>query len=196
MGCYYTLCHNTYAYSLLFYKVYINRENAGSWDSGLEKEQILETYSTQLQKSWNFTEVIFRIYKKYWAQEVPEGGHTLATRVGSRPTPLGAPTSWAPSGPPMPILCYMESFDEEKMISKILGRDSATTRHNLGGTNLGLWAVLPRKLPSGRGKSSPTSSPTILSTEGVNLHQHLHQHHLISNPSSSLVSNLCIQTSD
>ena len=26
--------------------------------------------------------------------------------------------------------------------------------------------------------------------EGVNLHQHLHQHHLLSNPSSSLVSNL------
>ena len=25
--------------------------NAGSWDSGLEKEQILETYSAQLQKS-------------------------------------------------------------------------------------------------------------------------------------------------
>ena len=42
---------NTYAYSLLFYKVYIKRENAGSWDSGLEKEQILETYSAQLQKS-------------------------------------------------------------------------------------------------------------------------------------------------
>ena len=41
MGCYYTLCHNTYAYSLLFYKVYINRENAGSWNSGLEKEKIL-----------------------------------------------------------------------------------------------------------------------------------------------------------
>ena len=49
MGCYFTLCHNTYGYSLLFYKVYMKRENAGSWDSGLEKEQILETYSTQLQ---------------------------------------------------------------------------------------------------------------------------------------------------
>ena len=36
---------------LLFYKVYMKRENAGSWDSGLEKEQILETYSAQLQKS-------------------------------------------------------------------------------------------------------------------------------------------------
>ncbi|KAI5013044.1 hypothetical protein ZWY2020_027998 [Hordeum vulgare] len=31
--------------------VYMKRENAGSWNSGLEKEQILETYSAQLQKS-------------------------------------------------------------------------------------------------------------------------------------------------
>ena len=100
MGCYYTLCHNTYAYSLLFYKVYMKRENAGSWDSGLEKEQILETYSAQLQKTWNFTEFIYRIYKKYWAQEVLEGGHTLPTRVGARPTPLGAPPAlWAPWWP-------------------------------------------------------------------------------------------------
>ena len=66
MGCYYTLCHNTYAYSLLFYKVYMKRENAGSWNSGLEKEQILETYSAQLQKSWNSTKVIFGNNKKYF----------------------------------------------------------------------------------------------------------------------------------
>ena len=51
MGYYYTLCLNTYAYSLLFYKVYMKMENAGSWNFGLEKEQILETYSAQLQKS-------------------------------------------------------------------------------------------------------------------------------------------------
>ena len=68
MGCYCILYHNTYAYSLSFYKVYIKRENVGSWDSGMEKEQILETYSAQLQKSWNFTKAISRIYKKYWAQ--------------------------------------------------------------------------------------------------------------------------------
>ena len=65
MGFYYMLCHNTYVYSLLFYKVYIRRENAGSWNSGLEKEQILETYSAQLQKSWNSTKVIFGNNKKY-----------------------------------------------------------------------------------------------------------------------------------
>ena len=97
MGCYYTLCHNTYAYSLLFYKVYIKRENASSWDSGLEKEQILETYSAQLQKSWNFMEDVFQIYKKYWEQELHQGGHTLPMRVEGAPYPLGAPpTSWAP----------------------------------------------------------------------------------------------------
>ena len=35
-----------------------------------------------------------------------------------------------------------------------------------------------------------TNAPLI--GEG-NLHQHLHQHHLLSNPSSSLVSNSCLQ---
>ena len=67
------------------------------------------------------------------------GGHTLPTRVGARHTPLGAPpTSWSPGGPPMAIFCYMESFDEEKIVSQLSGRDSAATRQNLGGTNLGL----------------------------------------------------------
>ena len=45
------LFHNIYGYSLLFYKVYMKKENAGSWNSGLEKEQIWETYSALLQKS-------------------------------------------------------------------------------------------------------------------------------------------------
>ena len=78
-------CHNTYAFSLLFYKVYMKRENAGSWNSGLEKEQTLETYSTQLQKPRNFTELRFRKYKKYLAKEIRQGGHHLSTRVGAPP---------------------------------------------------------------------------------------------------------------
>ena len=61
------------------------------------KEQILETYSAQLQKSWNFTENVFGIYKKYWVKKAPEGGHPPSTRVGGTPYPLGAPpASWAP----------------------------------------------------------------------------------------------------
>ena len=85
MGCYYTLWYNAYAFSLLFYKVYMKRENASSWNPGLEKEQILETYSAQLQKSWNFTEINFGIYIKYWVKKAPEGGHQPATRVEGAP---------------------------------------------------------------------------------------------------------------
>ena len=90
MGCYYTLCHNTYAFSLLFYKVYMKRENADSWNSGLEKEQTLEIYSAQLKKLRNSTKHRFRKYKKYLAKEICQGGHHLSTRVGAR-----HPASWA-----------------------------------------------------------------------------------------------------
>ena len=102
MGCYYTLYHNTYTFSLLFYKVYKKRENAGSWNSALEKEQILQTCYAQLQKSWNFTEHVFGIYKKYWVKKVPEGGHQPATRVEGVPYPPGTPPvivgPWQASG--------------------------------------------------------------------------------------------------
>ena len=52
----------------------------------------IRDYSAQLQKSWNSTKDVFGNNKKYWAEETPEGAHTLATRVGVRPTPLGATT--------------------------------------------------------------------------------------------------------
>ena len=51
MGCYYTLYLNTYGYSLLFYKVYYEEGECLELEFWLEKDQILETYSTQLQKS-------------------------------------------------------------------------------------------------------------------------------------------------
>ena len=199
MGCYYTLCHNTYAYSFLFYKVYIKRENVGSWNYGLEKEQILETYSAQLQKSWNSTEVIFGNNKKYWAKKMLEGTHTLGTRVGGRPTPLGAPpASWAPGGPLMPIFCYMKSFVREKNHKQVfrmrLRRHEAEPWRNQSRAPAELFCR--GHFPLGGGNHHQHHHQQSSHREGVNLHQHLHQHHLISNSSSSLVSNLCIQTSD
>ena len=98
MGCSYMFRHNTYAFSLLFYKVYMKRENAGSWNSGLEKEQTLETYSTQVKKPQNFTGLRFRKYKKYLAKETLKRGHRLASKVGGAP-----PASWAPRCPSSPI---------------------------------------------------------------------------------------------
>ena len=58
MGCYYTLYVNTYGYSILFYKVYHEEGEDRQLEFWLEKEQILEAYSAQLQKSWNSTEYL------------------------------------------------------------------------------------------------------------------------------------------
>ena len=66
--------------------------------------------------------------------KIPEGAHTLATRVGARPLPRGPP-----GRPPVPIFCYLKYFTLEKITSKLSGRNSAATRRNLGGSNLGLW---------------------------------------------------------
>ena len=83
--------------------------------------------------------ILFRIYKKYWAKEVPEEGHPPSTRVGGGATPWARPVPHGPpSGPLMPIFGYMESFIEKKIIRKLTGRNSAATRWNLDGTNLGL----------------------------------------------------------
>ena len=111
-------------------------------------------------------------------EETPQGAHTLARRVGGAPTPTGrAPLSpWPPGGPPVPIFCYMKSFVRRKIISKLSGRDSAATRRNLGGTNLGLrqscsvedtslregeiiTIVITNAPLIGRGQSPSTSSP-------------------------------------
>ena len=159
---------HTYAYSLLFYKVYMKRENAGSWNSGLEKEQILETYSAQLQKSWNSTEVVFENNKKYWAEEIPEGGHPSSTRVGARPTPwVRPPALWAPWQPSCGHLLLYEVFypakNHKQAFGKKLRRHEAEPWRNQSRAPA---EPLPGKLPSGRGKSSPSSSPTILSSGG------------------------------
>ena len=74
-GLLYYLWYHIYAFSLLFCKVYLKRENSGSWNSGLEKEQILVHYSAHLQMPWKVTWNFLGLYKKYWTKEVPEGGH-------------------------------------------------------------------------------------------------------------------------
>ena len=156
MGCYYTLCHNTYAYSLLFYKVYIKRENAGSWNSGLEKEQILETYSAQLQKSWNSTKVIFGNNKKYWKKNLHQGGLHLSTRVGGAP-----PASWAPwsSTDLNSNSIYSRSGRKkirEKDSSRFMIRSRSHLLFFLGRADLeSVWG-------SGEGDLRSSSSPTLL----------------------------------
>ena len=66
-------------------------------------------------------------------EENTEGTHQVATRVGASLPSLWSP--WQASGAP---LCYMMSFNLEKIKRKLSGRSTAVSRRKLGRTNLGL----------------------------------------------------------
>ena len=90
MGCYYTLCHNTYAFSLLFYKVYMKRENVDSWNSGLEKEQNIRDLFCTTPKVLKLYESQFWNILKILGEESTRGEPATVHEGGGR-----APTSWA-----------------------------------------------------------------------------------------------------
>ena len=56
---------NTYGYSLLFYKVYHEEGECRQLEFWLEKEQTLETYFAQLQKTWDSTKQLFGLLRIY-----------------------------------------------------------------------------------------------------------------------------------
>ena len=85
---------------------------------------------------------------------------------GARPPLLGVPpVSWAPCWPSGFHLLLYEGFYPGKNRGQAYGKklrrhEAEPWRNQSGG------AVLPGKLPSERGKSSPSSSPMILSSGG------------------------------
>jgi len=154
----------------------MKRENAGSWNSRLEKEQILKDYSVQLQKSWNSTEHL-KINKEKSSPKMKARGPTPCSRGWGR-APLGAPPYLV--GPLVALRCPSSpiwSLSMKKIIEENLsGRDSTATRRDLGGTNLGLrqscsagdtslregeiiTIVITNAPLIGRGQSPSTSSP-------------------------------------
>ena len=106
------------------------------------------------------------------------GGHTLPMRVGRAPDPPGrAPYLMAPLvALRWPSSAIWSLSMKKKIIIHLSGRDSAATRWNLGGTNLGLWRscsagetslregeiitiIITNARLIGRGQSPSTSSP-------------------------------------
>lgn len=113
------------------------------------------------------------------------GAHTASGRAPA-PGPRLASSFWYISHFTLKLL--WEAFQDEESLQR-------------GGTRAGALLLSDGKIPSGtlpsrKGKSKPLSSPTTLSCGRTNLHQHHQQHHLISNPCSSLVFNLCVRTLD
>ena len=99
--------------------------------------------------------------------------------------------------PPVPIFWYISRFDLENIKGGLSGRSAVASRRNLGRSTFALrWSDSAGELPSRRGKSSSSSSPTTQpSWEGISSSTYQH-HQLLSNPSSSLVFNLCTKTID
>ena len=96
------------------------------------------------------------------------GATSQAQGWRARPTPWARPRPCGPPGrPPVPIFGYMVCFDLEKIRRKLSGRSASVSRRNLGRTNLGLRRSCSAGETSLReGKSSPSSSPLILSSRG------------------------------
>ena len=74
-----------------------------------EKEQILETYSAQLQKYQNSIERLKGNKEKSTPKMKARGPTPFSRGWGACPLPRGPP-----GGSPMPIFSYMRSFDEKK----------------------------------------------------------------------------------
>ena len=100
---------------------------------------------------------------------MPEGAHQPATRTGGAATPLAAPP-WACGAlvAPLPMpFGHKIPITLEKITEKFWDFPPPSARRNLGGALLlSGGAILPGKLPSGRGKSKPSSSPTLQSSWG------------------------------
>ena len=123
-----------------FTRFIMKRENASSWDSGWKRSKywkpILHS-SKNPETPWKLFLELIRIIERRKHQRGPtswQGGW------GACPPILGAPpVSWAPWWPSDAHLLLHEGFyPGKKIISMLTGRNSAATRRNLGGTNLGL----------------------------------------------------------
>ena len=114
----------------------MKRENAGSRDSGLEKEQILVLKIMDLfcttPKVQKLHESQFWNILKILGEESTRGGPpTYHEGAGALPPRRASLPRGPPGRPPVPIFCYMKSFALEKIRRKLSGRSAAVSRRNL-----------------------------------------------------------------
>ena len=77
-------------------------------------------YIKVLGMTWNFTENIFGIYKKYWRKNQDQGAHTLSTREGACLPPGRAPWLVDPLELHRPQLqLYIFTFREKKIKRRV-----------------------------------------------------------------------------
>ena len=126
----------------------------------------------------------------------PPGGHNPPGRARE---PRRALVGCAhPGPPPVPIFWYISHFDLEKNKERTFGTERRRLEAELGQEHFCPPAERFRRgnFPPGGGNHRHHHHQQLSHLGEGNLHQHLQQHHLISNPSSSLVFNLVTGTID
>ena len=123
--------------------------------------------------------LFLEIIKKYWKKNPRQGGLHLSTRVGARP-----PTSWAPCWLSDAHLLVYEVFHPKKNHKQPfwtrLRRHEAEPWRNQSRAPTEL--LCRGNFPLGGGSHHHCHHQQSSHREGVNIHQHLHQHHLLSKP--------------
>ena len=106
-------------------------------------------------------------------QELASGPPTIHEGGRRALPPWVCPLSRGPPGRPLvPIFGYMRSFALEKIISKLSGRNSAATRRNLGGTNLGLrWSCSARETSLREGEIICEGQKIMIPATSLNTHR-------------------------
>ena len=172
----------------------MKKENADSWNSGpkMSKSEI------PILHNFKYPETLRRNVLEY----IKNIGRRKIRRGPTRWPQAWRRAPWAcrpPGHPPVYIFCYMKGFDLEKKNHK---KTFGTKRRRLGAEPGQKQSRAPAErfcrgnFPPGGGNRSHRHHQRSSHRGRTNLHQHLHQHHLLSNPSSSLVFNLCIKTLD
>ena len=144
-------------------------------------------------------ENFYGIFKNFWAKNIPEGATCWPQANRAWPTPGHALMACgAPAGLPTPLFSYMVCFTLEKIISNLLGWNATVSKRKPRQRPFCTPAVRFCRGNSslGGGDRSHRHHQRFLRRGRTSIHQHIHQHHLISKPSSSLVFNLYLKTSD
>jgi len=121
----------------------------------------------------------------------PGGPHPVQ-QTAPHPIGCGPLSPGPPGGPPASIFCYIITFTQEKIVRKLTGRNSAATRWNLGGINIGLWrscSAGDTSLQEGEIITNVITNDPLIGRGSISIN--IFTSTISSqNPSSSLVSNL------
>ena len=126
----------------------------------------------------------------------PPGGHNPSRRAKE---PKRALVGYShPGPPPVPLLWYISHLDLEKNKDRTFGMKRRSLEAELGQEHFctPVERFCRGNFPPGGGNLRHHHHQQISHLGEENLHQHLHQHNLISIPSSSLVFNLGTGTID